>query len=104
MKEATLLDLQKKVDLWIKEVGKGYYDELTNMAILTEEVGELARVMSRTYGMQRKKENEILNLEDELADVIWVLLCIANQTDIDLTKAMDENFVKKNKRDKNRFG
>jgi len=101
--EITLRDLQKQVDSWIKTYGVRYFSELTNMAILTEEVGELARIMARTYGDQSFKKGDLAkNLSDELADVLWVLVCIANQTDIDLTQAFNENIKKKTERDKNR--
>ena len=83
----TLEEAQKQVDSWIKEYGVRYFSELTNMAILTEEVGELARVMARKYGDQSFKEGEKDNLDDEMADVLWVLLCIANQTGVNLTEA-----------------
>ena len=95
-------DLQILVDEWIKKYGVRYFNELTNMAILTEEVGELARVMSRKYGEQSFKEGEKENLGDEIADVIWVLVAIANQTGVDLEKAINENFEKKTKRDNTR--
>jgi NTP pyrophosphatase (non-canonical NTP hydrolase) len=99
----TIADAQKQVDHWIKTVGVRYFSELTNMAILTEEVGELARIMARTYGDQSfKKEDLGKDLGDELADVLWVLICIANQTGIDLTTALQKNFEKKNTRDKER--
>lgn len=91
--------LQEKVDRWIKEYGVRYFNELTNMAILTEEVGELARVMARKYGEQSFKEGEKDNLADEMADVLWVLICLANQTGVDLTQAMEKNFAKKTSRD-----
>lgn len=90
------------VDNWIKEYGVRYFSELTNMAVLTEEVGELARVMARTYGDQSFKPGEKTNLGDEMADVLWVLLCLANQTGIDLTAELRKNIEKKTKRDKNR--
>lgn len=90
------------VDNWIKEYGVRYFSELTNMAVLTEEVGELARVMARTYGDQSFKPGEKANLGDEMADVLWVLLCLANQTGIDLTAELRKNIEKKTKRDKNR--
>ena len=89
-------ELQEKVDHWIKEYGVRYFNELTNMAILTEEVGELARIMARKYGEQSFKAGEKENLADEMADVLWVLTCLANQTGVDLTQAMEENFSKKN--------
>ena len=96
----TIQDAQLRVDNWIKTTGVRYFSELTNMAILTEEVGEVARLMSRLYGEQSFKNNEQdKQLSDELADVLWVLLCIANQTGVDLTAAMEKNFNKKNKRD-----
>lgn len=92
-------ELQEKVDNWIKEYGVRYFNELTNMAILTEEVGELAKVIARKYGEQSFKEGEKENLADEMADVIWVLTCLANQTGVDLTKALEDNFRKKTTRD-----
>lgn len=95
-------EAQKLVDEWIKTHGVRYFNELTNMAILTEEVGELARVISRTYGEQSFKEGEVANLADEMADVLWVLLCLANQTNIDLTDALKKNFDKKTLRDSER--
>ena len=98
-----LNNLQKKVDDWIKKYGIRYFDELTNMAQLTEEVGEVARIISRTYGEQSIKENEELNdLGEELADVLFVLLCLANQTGIDLEKAFEKKLKKKSRRDKTR--
>jgi len=99
----TIEEAQNQVDLWIKTYGVRYYSELTNMAILTEEVGEVARIMSRKYGDQSFKENEDQNaLSDELADVLFVLVCIANQTGIDLDQALRKNLDKKTSRDKNR--
>ncbi len=98
----TIEEAQKKVDEWIKSVGVRYFNELTNMTILTEEVGELARVMARKFGEQSFKAGEVENLEEEVADVLWVLICIANQTNIDLTEALQKSFDKKNNRDKNR--
>ena len=99
----TIEAAQQKVDEWIKTTGVRYFSELTNMATLTEEVGEVARLMSRTYGDQSfKQSDKEKNLSDELADVLWVLICIANQTGIDLTEALEKNFEKKNIRDKNR--
>ena len=99
----TLDEAQKQVDEWIKIYGVRYFGELTNMAILTEEVGELARVMVRTYGEQSfKKSDEGANLADEMADVLWVLMCLANQTGVDLTAALEKNFEKKNLRDATR--
>ena len=94
-----LKELQDKVDSWIKEYGMRYFNELTNMAILTEEVGELARVIARKYGEQSFKEGEKDNLADEMADVLWVLACLANQTGVNLTEAMEKNFAKKTIRD-----
>lgn len=99
----TIENLQKTIDKWIKENGVRYYNELTNMAILTEEVGEVASIISRTYGEQSfKKSDENKNLADELADVIFVVSCLANQTGIDLTEAIHKNLEKKTKRDKER--
>lgn len=95
-------ELQEKVDLWIKEYGVRYFNELTNMAILTEEVGELARVIARKYGEQSFKEGDHDNLQEELADVLWVLTCLANQTGVDLTEAIEKNFAKKTQRDQKR--
>src|SRR5215813_10322547 len=101
--ELTLRQAQQDVDHWIKTVGVRYFSELTNMAILTEEVGELARIMARTYGDQSFKESDKnKNLADEMADVLWVLICLANQTGIDLTDALQKNFEKKNSRDRDR--
>jgi len=92
--------LQEKVDQWIKQYGVRYFDELTNMAILTEEVGEVARIMSRRYGEQSEKESDKeKDLGDELADVLFVLTCIANQTGVDLETAIERNFEKKTVRD-----
>lgn len=99
----TIHDAQQQVDQWIKTVGVRYFSELTNMAILTEEVGELARIMARQYGDQSFKESDKnKNLGDEMADVLWVLICLANQTGIDLTDALHKNFEKKNLRDSTR--
>ncbi len=96
----TIQEAQQQVDGWINTTGVRYFSELTNMAILTEEVGELARIMSRTYGDQSFKKNEDAgNLGDEMADVLWVLICLANQTGVDLTEALKKNFEKKNTRD-----
>jgi NTP pyrophosphatase (non-canonical NTP hydrolase) len=98
-----LNELQVQVDTWIQTVGVRYFSELTNMAILTEEVGEVARIMSRKYGDQSfKKSDEGKELSDELADVLWVLVCIANQTGVNLSDAMRKNFEKKNLRDNTR--
>jgi NTP pyrophosphatase (non-canonical NTP hydrolase) len=99
----TIQEAQEKIDGWIRTVGVRYFSELTNMAILTEEVGEVARIMSRKYGEQSFKESDKeKDLADELADVMWVLLCIANQTGVDMTAALEKNFGKKNIRDANR--
>ncbi|WP_198672987.1 nucleotide pyrophosphohydrolase [Algoriphagus litoralis] len=101
--EITLAQAQAQVDQWIKTVGVRYFNELTNMTILMEEVGELARIMSRTYGEQSFKESDKgKDLGDELADVLWVLICLANQTGVDLTQALQKNFEKKNIRDLDR--
>lgn len=99
----TLQEAQNQVDHWIKTVGVRYFSELTNMAILTEEVGELARVMARKFGDQSFKKNENPDtLADEMADVLWVLICLANQTGVDLTAAFQQNIEKKTLRDKDR--
>lgn len=98
----TLEEAQKEVDRWIKTYGVRYFSELTNMTVLTEEVGELARVMARKYGDQSFKEGEKDNLADEMADVLWVLICLANQTGVNLTEAFTQNLEKKTNRDKNR--
>jgi NTP pyrophosphatase (non-canonical NTP hydrolase) len=99
----TIEEAQKQVDEWIKTYGVRYFSELTNMVILTEEVGELARVIARTYGEQSfKKSDEKANLADEMADVLWVLICLANQTGINLTEAFDKNMQKKTDRDNTR--
>lgn len=99
----TLQEAQERVDKWIKKVGVRYFDKLTNMAILTEEVGEVARIMARTYGEQSFKESDQKgSLEDELADVLWVLICIANQTGVNLTEAFEKNLNKKTIRDADR--
>lgn len=98
----TLKEAQEQVDNWIKTHGVRYFSELTNMAVLTEEVGELARIMARKYGDQSFKEGEEEHLDDELTDVLWVLLCIANQTGVDLTQAFARNLEKKTKRDSKR--
>ena len=90
----TIEEAQKIVDNWIKTHGVRYFNELTNMTLLTEEVGELARIMARTYGEQSFKEGEKSDLGDEIADVLWVLICIANQTGIDLTEALQKNLEK----------
>jgi NTP pyrophosphatase (non-canonical NTP hydrolase) len=97
----TIEETQKQVDEWIKTYGVRYFGELTNMAILTEEVGELARVIVRKYGEQSsKKSDENLDLADEMADVLWVLICLANQTGVNLTEAFEKNIQKKTERDK----
>lgn len=98
----TLEEAQKTVDQWIKEYGVRYFSELTNMAVLTEEVGELAKIMARKYGDQSFKAGENTNLGDEMADVLWVLICLANQTGVDLTEAFHKNLEKKTRRDKDR--
>ena len=98
----TIEEAQRKVDEWIKSYGVRYFSELTNMAILTEEVGEVARIMARQYGDQSFKQGEKSDLADELADVMWVLMCIANQTGIDLTEAFERNLNKKTTCDKER--
>ena len=99
----TIQDAQKNVDQWIKTVGVRYFSELTNMAILAEEVGELARIMARKYGDQSFKKGESTdNLADEMADVLWVLICLANQTGVDLQDALQKNFEKKSTRDAHR--
>lgn len=95
-------ELQQRVDEWIRSYGVRYFGELTNMAILTEEVGELARVMARRYGEQSFKQGEKCDLADEMADVLWVLVCLANQTGVDLEQAIEANFRKKTERDKER--
>ncbi len=101
--EVTIRGAQQQVDEWIKTTGVRYFSELTNMVILTEEVGELARIMARKYGDQSFKESDKQkDLGDEMADVLWVLLCLANQTGIDLTDALRKNFEKKNIRDATR--
>ena len=102
-KSPSIKELQEQVDHWIQTIGVRYFSELTNMAILTEEVGELARLMARKYGDQSfKKGEENLELADEIADVLWVLVCIANQTGVDLTSAIKKNIEKKTNRDSNR--
>ena len=98
----TLEEAQKEVDSWIKTYGVRYFRELTNMTVLTEEVGELARVMARKYGDQSFKQGEKDNLADEMADVLWVLICLANQTGVNLTEAFRQNLEKKTNRDKDR--
>jgi NTP pyrophosphatase (non-canonical NTP hydrolase) len=99
----TIEEAQQTVDQWIKTVGVKYFSELTNLGILMEEVGELSRLMVRTYGEQSFKESDKGKaLSDEMADVLWVLICLANQTGVDLTEALQKNFEKKNIRDANR--
>lgn len=103
MKNISIRQAQEIVDNWIKTYGVRYFNELTNMAVLTEEVGEVARIISRTYGEQSFKESdEKPDLADELADVLWVVICLANQTGIDLTEAFVNNIRKKSERDKER--
>jgi NTP pyrophosphatase (non-canonical NTP hydrolase) len=102
-KDMTIAEAQEQVDEWIKTIGVRYFNELTNMTILTEEVGELARIMARKYGEQSFKESDKnADLGDEMADVLWVLICLANQTGVDLTEALKKNIEKKTKRDKDR--
>ena len=99
----TIKQAQQQVDQWIKTVGVRYFNELTNMAMLTEEVGELARIIARRYGEQSEKESDKnKDMGDEMADVLWVLICLANQTGINLTEAFQKNLEKKNTRDKDR--
>ncbi len=99
----TIQEAQKQVDQWINTTGVRYFSELTNMALLTEEVGEVARIIARKYGEQSEKESDKnLDLSDELADVMWVLICLANQTGVNLTEAFQQNLEKKNTRDKDR--
>lgn len=98
----TLEEAQKQVDQWIKQYGVRYFSELTNMAVLTEEVGELARVMARKYGDQSFKAGEKDNIGEEIADILWVLLCIANQTGVDVTEAFQRSLEKKTQRDNQR--
>lgn len=103
----TIHDMQLAVDQWINSVGNGYFSELTNMALLTEETGELARIIARVYGDQVAKPGDLTDprtdLEEELADVLWVLVCLANQTGIDLQKAFESTIIKKSGRDRHRF-
>ena len=98
----SIKEAQERVDTWIREYGVRYFSELTNMAVLTEEVGELARIMARKYGDQSFKEGENQDPREEMADVLWVLICLANQTGVDLTEALEKSFEKKTKRDKER--
>ena len=103
MENLTIRDVQRRVDEWIKTYGVRYFSELTNMAILTEEVGEVARIMARKYGDQSFKESDAKHdLADEMADVLWVLVCLANQTGVDLTEAFESNLKKKTERDSER--
>lgn len=103
MENLTIRDLQRRVDDWIKTYGVRYFSELTNMAILTEEVGEVARIMARRYGEQSFKASDTKHdLADEMADVLWVLVCLANQTGVDLTEAFERNLKKKTERDNER--
>jgi NTP pyrophosphatase (non-canonical NTP hydrolase) len=103
MNEISIQQAQEKVDQWIKTVGVRYFNELTNLGILMEEVGELSRIIVRKFGEQSFKENESdKNISDEMADVLWVLICLANQTGVNLTEALEKNFEKKNIRDKER--
>ena len=98
----TIREAQERVDQWIKTYGVRYFNELTNMACLTEEVGELARVIARKYGEQSFKEGESQDVSEEMADVLWVLICLANQTGVDLTAALESSIEKKTARDKDR--
>lgn len=99
----TIEEAQRAVDEWIKTYGGGYFSNLTNMAVLTEEVGELARIMARRFGDQKAKAGENLDLADELTDVLWVVICLANQNGINLEEELKRNIEKKTKRDKDRF-
>lgn len=99
MNDLTIHEAQQEVDKWVKTYGVRYFSELTNMACLTEEVGELARVIARKYGDQSFKEGESPNLGEEMADVLWVLICLANQTGVNLTEELRKSFEKKTKRD-----
>ena len=98
----TIKEAQERVDQWIRTYGVRYFNELTNMACLTEEVGELARIIARKYGEQSFKDGESQDPSEEMADVLWVLICLANQTGVDLTKALEASFEKKTLRDKDR--
>jgi NTP pyrophosphatase (non-canonical NTP hydrolase) len=99
----TIEEAQRQIDAWVTSTGVRYFNELTNMAILTEEVGEVARIIARRYGEQSEKPSDKdLDLGDELADVLWVLMCLANQTGVDLTQALEKNLKKKNERDSTR--
>lgn len=100
----TIKEAQERVDRWIQDIGKGYFSHLTNMALLTEEVGELARIIARTYGDQIAKPGDLKhNLSEEMADVLWVLICLANQSGVNLTEALEASFQKKTTRDLHRF-
>lgn len=102
--EMTVKEAQEAVDKWIRKIGGGYFSELTNMVLLTEETGELARVIARLYGDQVAKEGDLRKgLEEELADVLWVVICLANQTGVDLTEALNKSLEKKYTRDRDRF-
>ncbi len=98
----TIEDAQSQVDEWIKKYGVRYFDPMTNLAVLMEEVGELSRVFARKFGEQSFKAGETENYEEEMADILWVLICLANQTDVDLTEALKKSIEKKTKRDKER--
>lgn len=100
--DLTIQEAQKRVDEWIKTYGVRYFNELTNMAVLTEEVGELARIIARKYGEQSFKEGENTDPSEEMADILWVLICLANQTGVNLTEALEASFEKKTSRDKTR--
>jgi NTP pyrophosphatase (non-canonical NTP hydrolase) len=103
MNEITLRQCQEQVDNWVRTVGVRYFSELTNLAVLVEEVGEVARIMSRRYGDQSfKASDQVVNLSDEFADVLFVLICLANQTGVDLTDAFEKNLGKKSERDRDR--
>lgn len=100
----TIAEAQSMVDDWIRSIGGGYFSELTNMVLLTEEVGELARIVARVYGDQKAKSGDLRKgLSEELADVLWVLLCLANQTGVDMTEALHQSIGKKTRRDATRF-
>ncbi|MGI9545386.1 MAG: nucleotide pyrophosphohydrolase [Cyclobacteriaceae bacterium] len=99
----TIKEAQQSVDQWVNTIGVRYFSELTNMTLLTEEVGELARIMARKFGEQSYKENEEdYDLGDEMADILWILICLANQTGVDLTQALEKNIAKKTSRDQDR--
>ncbi len=98
----TIKEAQEKVDRWIKNYGVRYFNEMTNLAMLTEEVGELASIINRKYGEQSFKETDSAELSDELADILFVVICLANQTDVDLTQALEKNLEKKTHRDQQR--